>query len=68
MTKNTTSPIKVSTGIESSLSFIIYTTYTDLTYVEVDYGDETLENLNISGNFAELFGFNSINCFYLFFS
>ena len=49
MTRTATSPIKVSTGIENSLSFNIYTTFDDLTFAKVDFGDETYEYLNITG-------------------
>jgi hypothetical protein len=49
VTRTVISPIKVSTGIANALSFNIYTIFNDLTNARIDFGDETYENLNITG-------------------
>ena len=49
MTRESTSPLRVSTGIANNFAFKIYTTLDNLEYVKVDYGDETFEYLNITG-------------------
>jgi hypothetical protein len=49
MTRETTSPLRVSTGIANTFAFKIYTTFDNLEHVKVDYGDETFEYLNITG-------------------
>ena len=49
MTRETTSPLRVSTGIANTFAFKIFTTFDNLEHVKVDYGDETFEYLNITG-------------------
>jgi hypothetical protein len=56
MTRATTSPLSVSTGLANTFTFKIYTTFDNLEYVKVDYGDETFEYLNITGKEIYLIG------------
>ncbi len=49
MTRASTSPLRVSTGIANTFAFKTYTTFDNLEHVKVDYGDETVEYLNITG-------------------
>ena len=40
----------VQTGISNFYLFDVYTIYNNLTYLYFDYGDETFETFNITGN------------------
>ena len=49
ITKEISSPQIVSTGMASLFGFNIFTSRSDLTYVNIDFGDETSVSKNITG-------------------